>query len=230
MVDGQLEIKLWPKDDRPREKLFKYGEHSLSNAELIAILLGSGTRGQNAVDLGRSIFIKFGSFGNMSHTDIKNWSEFKGLGKAKIAKIKAGLEIGRRFSEEKTKDTRYKITSSRDAVDILMPRMRDLKKEIFKVMLLNSQNKIIEIIEIEEGTVNQAHPIIREIFQKALQYFSAAIICLHNHPSGNPHPSPEDKEFTKRLVEAGSILQIKALDHIIIGKKRYFSFVDKGLI
>lgn len=223
-------IKSWPKEDRPREKLFRAGEHSLSNTELIAILLRSGTEGQSAVDLARKIFSKFGSFSKMSHTDICQWKEFKGLGTAKIAQIKAALEIGRRFREEDVKDTRPKIESSKDVVDILMPRMRDLKKEVFKVLLLNSQNIIIEIIEVEEGTVNHANPIIREIFQKALQYFAASIICLHNHPSGDPRPSQEDKEFSRRLAEAGNVLQIKTLDHIIIGNSNYFSFTDQDLI
>jgi len=114
--------------------------------------------------------------------------------------------------------------------DILMSRMRDLKKEIFKVLLLNSQNKIIDVIEVEEGTVNQANPIIREIFQKALQNFTTYIICVHNHPSGNSQPSNEDEVFTQQLVEAGEILQIKVLDHIIIGDNNYFSFADGGLM
>ncbi|MCU0652256.1 MAG: DNA repair protein RadC [Candidatus Omnitrophica bacterium] len=223
-------IKLWPKEDRPREKLFRFGEHSLSNAELVAILLGSGVRGQSALDLAREIIFVFGNLGKMAHTDIRRWREIKGLGDAKIAQIKAALEIGRRFGEEKVKETRPKIKSSQDAADILMPRMRDLQKEVFKVLLLNSQNRVIDIVETEEGTVNQAHPIIREIFQQAMQYFAAAIICLHNHPSGDPRPSQEDKEFTQQLAVAGTVLQIKTLDHIIIGNNKYFSFADKGLI
>jgi len=227
---GKTNIKSWPEEDRPREKLFRVGEHFLSNAELIAILLGSGVRGCSALDLGREIMAVFGSFSRMSHSDIRCWKAVKGLGNAKIAAIKAALEISRRTGEEKARDNRPKIKSAQDAVNILMPRMRDLKKEIFKVLLLNSQHRIIQIIEAEAGTVNQAHPIIREIFQQALQYFAAAIICLHNHPSGDPRPSQEDKEFTGQLTVAGTVLQIKTLDHIIIGNNRYFSFADKGLI
>jgi DNA repair protein RadC len=226
----QKGIMGWPKDERPREKLFKAGEHTLSNAELIAILLRSGVKGQSAVDLSRKILSKFGGFRNMSHTDIRDWKELKGLGIAKIAQIKAALEIGRRFREEEAKDTRRKIKSAKDVVEIFIPRMRDLKKEVFKVLLLNSQNRIIEMMEVEEGTVNQANPIIREVFQKALQHFAASIICIHNHPSGNPRPSREDRKFTRELVRAGQILQIKILDHIIIGNNNYFSFLDKDLI
>jgi len=223
-------IKSWPQEDRPREKLFRTGEHSLSNTELIAILLRSGVKGESALDLARKVYCEFGSFRKMSHTDIRRWEEIKGLGKAKIAQIKAAIEIGRRLCEERDRPSRLRIECSKDAADILMPRMRDLKKEVFKVLLLNSENRIIEIVEAEEGTVNQAFPIIREIFQKALQYFAVSIICLHNHPSGNHSPSPEDKDFTKRLIEAGNALQIKTLDHIIIGSNGYFSFLDENLI
>jgi len=223
-------IKLWPEKDRPREKLFKSGEHALSDTELLAILLGNGTRGENAVDLARRIYLKFGSFRKMSHVDMRDWKGFRGLGSAKVAKIKAALEIGRRFGEEQARDSRVKIRSSKEAALVLMPRMRDLKNEIFKVLLLDSENRIIEIVEIEEGTVNQACPMIREVFQKALQYFAASIICFHNHPSGNYRPSPEDKNFTEQLICASRALQIKTLDHIIIGKNGYFSFADRGMI
>ena len=220
-------IKSWPKDDRPREKLFKEGEHKLSNTELLAILLRSGVKGESAIDLARKILQKFRTFRNMSHTDIRDWKEFKGLGPAKIAQIKAAIEIGRRFGEEKIEE-KPKIESSKDAVDILMPRMRDLKKEIFKIALLNSQNRIIDIIEVEEGTVNKATPMIREIFQKASQNFATSLICVHNHPSGKITPSTEDREFTKELFKAGKIMQVNVLDHVIIGDDSYYSFADKG--
>lgn len=217
-------IKSWPKEDRPREKLLKNGEHTLSNSELLAILLRTGTHGASALDIARNILKKFKTFRNMGHTDILDWKEFKGLGSAKIAQIRAAIEIGRRFGEE-TLSKKQKIKSAKDVVDMLMPRMRDLKKEVFKAVLLNSQNQIIEIEEITEGTVNKAAPIIREIFQKAMQYFAAAIICVHNHPSGSPEPSREDKAFTDELVAAGNVLQIKVLDHVIIGDGQWKSIL-----
>ena len=223
-------INNWPEEDRPREKLLKKGEHTLSNSELLAIILRTGTKGQSAIDLARGVLEKFKTFRNMSHTDLFHWRKIKGLGVAKIAQIKAAIEIGRRFREEQIKQVQPKMESAKDVANILMPRMRDLKKEIFKVLLLNSQNRIIDITEVEEGTVNQANPIIREIFYRALQDFAAFIICVHNHPSGNPQPSQEDKEFTQKLVQAGEALLIKALDHIIIGDNSYFSFADEGLI
>ena len=223
-------IKTWPEDDRPREKLLKNGEHTLSNSELLAILLRSGVKGQSAIDLARKILEKFKTFRNMSHTDLLQWEEFKGLGVAKITQIKAAIEIGRRFREDEVKENQPKIESSKDIVDILMPRMRDLKKEVFKIVLINSQNRIIDIFETEEGTVNKANPIIREIFQKALQNYATSLICVHNHPSGKPAPSKEDREFTEELFKAGKIMQVAVLDHVIIGDNEYYSFADEGLI
>jgi DNA repair protein RadC len=223
-------IKSWPKDERPREKIFKKGEHTLSNTELLAVLLRSGVKGQSALDLAREILQRFNTFRNISTADLASWKEIKGLGIAKIAQIKAAIEIGRRFREEEMKDKRIKIKSSKDVAEIFMPRMRDLKKEVFKVLLLDSQNRIIDILEIIEGTVNQVNPIIREIFQKALQNFSTYIICIHNHPSGNFMPSREDEEFTKEIARAGKIMQIKILDHIIIGNNGYYSFTDEGIM
>jgi len=223
-------IICWPREDRPREKLLKNGEHTLSNSELLAILLRTGTKGISAIDLARHILEQFKTFRNMSHTDAARWRNFKGLGIAKMAQIKAAIEIGRRFREEDVKEEAPQITSSQDIVDILMPRMRDLKKEIFKVVLLDSRNRIIEIVDESEGTVNQANPIMREIFQKVLQYFAAAIICLHNHPSGNVEPSHEDRNFTEKLVQAGKLMQVIVLDHIIIGNDAHYSFADEGLV
>lgn len=166
----------------------------------------------------------------MSQTDLREWKEFKGLGPAKIAQIKAALEIGRRFSEERLQDDRPQIKSAKDIVDILMPRMRDLKIEVFKAVFLNSQNRVIEIVDISEGTVNQANPIIREIFKRAIEHFAAAVICVHNHPSGNPLPSPEDRAFTLKLHEAGKIMQIKVLDHIVAGNHCHYSFAEEGAL
>jgi len=223
-------IKYWPRSDRPREKLFNYGEHNLSDSELLAILLRSGTKGQSAVDLARRVLKRFKTFRSMSRTELSDWDKFKGLGVAKVAQIKAAIEIGRRFREEEVKERRPKINSSQDVAIILMPRMRDLRKEVFKILLLDSRNRVIDLIEVEEGTVNQANPIIREVFQRALQNFAASVICVHNHPSGDPQPSQEDKVFTQEMVQAGKILQVRALDHVIIGDNRYFSFADEELM
>jgi len=219
-------INNWPKDDRPREKLLKSGERALSNAELLAILLRSGVKGQSAVDLSRTILAKFGSFRNMSHTDIRDWKELKGLGQAKITQIKAALEIGRRFREDEASVGKQKIASAKDIVDIVMPQLRDLKTEVFKVIYLDSDNRIINILDTAVGTVDQAFPIVREIIHTALQKFSKSVICVHNHPSANITPSAQDKKFTKDLSDAGKLMEIKLLDHIIIGDGKYYSFAD----
>ena len=223
-------IKNWPEDDRPREKLLRNGEHTLSKSELLAILLRTGSKDQSALDLARKIMKKFKTFRNMSHTDIRDWTEFKGMGNAKIAQIKAALDIGRRFREDELKEEKTKIESSKDIVDILMPRMRDLKKEIFKAVMLDSQNKILDIVEITKGTVNQVIPVMREIFHKALELFAVKLICVHNHPSGDAAPSKKDDIFTYELIRAGRIIGINVIDHIIIGNNEYFSFLDKGKI
>lgn len=223
-------IKSWPEDDRPREKLLKRGARALSNSELLAILLRTGVQGNSAIDLARQIIDKFGTFRNMNHTDMREWKEFKGLGPAKIAQLQAALEIGRRFREDEVLSVKQKIASARDVVTIIMPQMRDLKTEVFKVVYLNSNNRIIDISNAATGTVNHAMPIVREIIHAALQKFVAAIICVHNHPSANIAPSPEDKKFTQELTAAGKLMGIKVLDHVIIGDGSYFSFADEGLM
>ena len=223
-------IKSWPQDDRPREKLLKKGAGALSNSELLAILLRTGVKGVSAIDLARKMLAKFGTFRNMSHTDARAWEEFKGLGPAKIAQIKAALEIGKRFREDEVLPPKQKIATAKEVVDIIMPQMRDLKTEVFKVVYLNSNNKIIDIADAAYGTVNQAAPIVREIIHGALQKFAAAIICVHNHPSANISPSAEDKKITGELSAAAKLLGIRMLDHIIIGDGSYFSFADEGLI
>ena len=223
-------IKNWPEDDRPREKLLKNGSQSLSNSELLAILLRTGTKGTSAIDLARDILNKFGSFRNMTHTDSSSWKEFKGLGSAKIAQLQAALEIGRRFREVEVKTEKQKVSSAKDVINILSPQMRDLKTEVFKVVYLDSNNGIIDIVEIAKGTVNHASPIVREIIHSTLQKFATAIICVHNHPSSDITPSSQDKKFTKELHDATKLMEVRLIDHIIIGNADYFSFADEGIL
>lgn len=230
MSQSYQPITQWPLDDRPREKLIRYGETQLSDAELLAILLRTGVRGYSAIDLSRQIMSKFKTFRNMSHTDTREWNEFKGLGPAKIALIKAALEIGRRFREQEQRSNPIIINHADEAAAILMPQMRDLKIEVFKVILLNNQNRIIEVVEQVRGTVNQANPFIREIIQLAIQKFALSIICVHNHPSGLVQPSEADRRFTRKLADASKILEINLLDHIIIGDGDFYSFADQGLL
>lgn len=223
-------IRNWPRDDRPREKLLRKGPGALTNSELLAILLRTGVAGTSAMDLARQLVERFGSFRNMSHTDLRDWRDLKGLGPAKIAQIMAALEIGRRFREDEALIAKQKIASARDIVEILRPRMRDLKTEVSKVVYLNSDNRIIDINDAAQGTVNHARPIIREILHTALQKYAVAVICVHNHPGGNATPSPEDNAFTMELSAAGNLVGIKVLDHIIIGGDTFYSFANDGLL
>ncbi len=220
----------WPEADRPREKLLRNGEHALSDSELLAIVLRTGSKGESAIDLARKILVKFGTFRNMSHTDSRDWNEFKGLGQAKIAQIKAALEIGRRYRENEVTTGKQKIASAKDIVDIVMPQLRDLKTEVFKVIYLDSNNRIIDIVDAANGSVDRAFPIVREIIHAALQKFAKSLVCIHNHPSANITPSNEDKKFTKELCDGAKLMEIKVLDHIIIGDNQYYSFADQGEI
>jgi len=224
-----LSIRNWPEDDRPREKLLKYGEQALSNAELLAILIRTGTAGKSAIDLGRELLAKFKSLRAMSSVDISEFKQIAGLKDAKIAQIKAAIELGRRMiSEEKA--FHGVVKSSADVVDFLMPLMRDLKKELFKILLLDKGNRISEVIDIDMGTVGSVNPSVREILLTALKYQSPAMILAHNHPSGNIEPSEGDKRLTKDLVKAALAMELRIFDHVIIGENRYFSFADEGLI
>lgn len=220
-------INNWPEDDRPREKLLKRGPRALSNSELLAILLRTGTPGVSAIDLARNVLKKFGTFRNMAHTDARDWKEFKGLGPAKIAHIQAALEIGRRFREDELIAGKQKINSAKDLAQILMPQMRDLKTEIFKVVYLDNLNRLIDIEDAAKGTVNHAVPIVREIIHSALQKFAVSIICAHNHPSGHVQPSKSDESFSFELAQAGKLMRVNVLDHIIVGQDTYYSFENK---
>ncbi|MFQ5963880.1 MAG: DNA repair protein RadC [Candidatus Scalinduaceae bacterium] len=224
MKKHNTSIKGWPKEDRPREKLLKNGEHTLSDSELLAILLRTGIKGQSAIDLARGILRKFKTFHNMSHTDMRDWKDFKGLGNAKIAQLKAAIEIARRFNNREEKGKKKTIKFTEEVVELFKSRMGGLKNEVFKAILCDARNRIIEVVEIAHGTPTESYPIVREIMSKALQSFASGIICIHNHPFGEPNPSKEDETFTSALKEAGKFMDIKLLDHIIFGEEEFYSF------
>ncbi|MBW2559768.1 MAG: DNA repair protein RadC [Deltaproteobacteria bacterium] len=224
-----IPISEWSEDDRPREKLLKYGEHALSNAELLAILIRTGTPGRSAVDIGREVLHRFKSLRAMSGADISEFREINGLKNAKIAQIKAAIELGRRMlSEEKT--LADPIRHSSDVANLLMPLMRDLKKERFVLLLLDGRNAVSDMVDIDYGTVDRANPYIRDIIQTAIRNNAPSVIVAHNHPSGATTPSENDKAFTRSLMMAAKATGINFFDHIIIGNDRYFSFADKGFI
>lgn len=222
-------IRNWPEDDRPREKLLKFGEHTLSNAELLAILIRTGISGKSAVDLGRELLHKFKTLRAMSGIDISEIKQISGLKGAKISQIKAAIELGRRMMSEE-KALIGTVKSSSDVADYLMPLMRDLKKELFKVILLDKRNYITDIVDIEIGTVDRVNPSIRDILLTALKYQAPAIIVIHNHPSGDIEPSEADKSLTQNLIMIATAMELRIFDHIIVGENRYFSFADEGLV
>ncbi|MFH1863840.1 MAG: DNA repair protein RadC [bacterium] len=219
----------WPEDDRPREKLLKFGEHTLSNAELIAILIRIGTPGKSAVDIARELLQKFKTLRAISSMDITEFKQITGLKDAKITQIRAALELGRRLMSEE-KALIGSIKKSSDVADFLMPLMRDLKKEWFKLLLLDKRNSITDVIDIEKGSVDKVSPSIREILHTAIKFQAPALIMAHNHPSGDIEPSDADKSLTRALVIAASAMELRIFDHIIIGNNQYFSFADEGLI
>ena len=222
-------VSNWPEEERPRERLLKSGAHTLTNAELLAILLRVGVKGKSAVDLARQIIREAKGLRGLDKLEPKDLYSIKGLSDAKIVQIKASIELGKRILEESRK-VEDVASSSRKAYDLLFPRMRDLKKEVFRVIFLNSQNQVIDIVTAHEGTVTMSSVYVREIISLANKFGAAAMIFAHNHPSGEPKPSSEDKAITEDLVFAGRIMKIKVLDHIIIGEEQYFSFADEGLI
>lgn len=223
-------IKEWPEDDRPREKLIKCGTSVLSDAELLAILLrtGDAATGRNALDIARDLLKRFGGLRNVAGREVRELCEVSGIGPVKAAQVKAAVEVGRRL--EGPDVDRVAFGSSTDVANYFLPRLRDLKKEVFKVLLLDARNKLIKEVTISEGslTASIVHP--REVFKPAILESAAAVIFVHNHPSGDPTPSQDDLKITAQLVEAGRMIDIRVLDHIIVGHRTFTSLASKGLI
>lgn len=225
-------IKEMPMDERPQEKMMRHGAGSLSNAELIAVIIRTGTRAATSVDVGRQVMKSFendlSQFYHMDILELERNKKLPGIGKVKACQIKAAIELGIRANRRNPMEV--KITSPQNVADLLMDEMQYLKQECFKILLLDTKNKVIKVEGISMGILNASlvHP--REVFVKAIRQHSAAIILAHNHPSGDPDPSPEDKNITKRLYEAGELLGIPVLDHIIIGRGTFISFKQEKLI
>jgi DNA repair protein RadC len=225
--DLNIRIKDLPYEERPRERLIKYGPQVLSNAELIAIIIGTGSRRENAISLAQKLITEERGLKFIVNSSVEKLANIRGIGIAKAVKLKAAVELGRRLMLS-TQGENFSVTSPEDVINLLMEEMRYLSKEHFKVVMLNVKNKIIAIETISIGSLNTSivHP--REVFKAAIERSASSIILVHNHPSGDPTPSREDVEVTKRLVEAGNILGIKVLDHVIIGDGRGISLKEKG--
>lgn len=230
MADVNYTIKQIPLQERPREKLIKLGPQALSNSELMAIILRVGSNKDTAITLSQKILNhEERGLRNIADTNIDLLLEFHGISHAKAAQLMAAVELGRRVSRIDI-DDRFKVTSPQDIANYLMEDMRYLKKEHFKIITLDTKNKILDICTISIGSLNSSivHP--REVFHEAVKKSAASIILIHNHPSGETQPSREDISITKRLIEAGELMGIKVLDHIIIGDGVYLSFKEENII
>ena len=229
MVESSYKITRWPKKERPRERLLEHGSQHLSETELLGILIGKGTRTKTAIDLARELLDRYESLQKLFSRSPSELTSVKGIGTAKAATLSAAFELARRI--ESRGDTAKKaFKRSSDVASSYLPLMRDLRKEVFRVLLLNRANRLIKEVTISEGTLDASivHP--RDVFREALLEPAAGIILIHNHPSGNPAPSEEDLRITKQLVEAGRLLGIKVYDHIILAGESYRSLSDDGLI
>jgi len=229
-IAPKLSIKTWAEDDRPREKMLNKGRSVLTNTELIAILIASGNREESAVDVAKRILTSVNNdLNRLGQLSLRDLMKFKGIGKAKAISISAALELGRRRKEAEVVNV-SKVKASREAFDILYPYLADLDHEQFYVLTLNRNNSIIEAVKISQGGVTGTVADTKLIFKAAIDRLASSIIIAHNHPSGNLKASEADITLTKNLKQAGELLEIPLLDHLIIAGKNYLSFADQGMM
>ena len=227
---GNIRVNDIPLNERPMEKLLQFGVESLSNEELLAILLRTGTKGENVIDLSKRVLIELDGLDGLLNVSFEEASKIKGIKKVKACQIISMMELVNRVRTLKSKNENLKISSPKDVSSLLINEMSNLKQEVFKLILLNTKNVVIGTKDVFKGTLNSSivHP--REVFKEAIQRGSANIIVCHNHPSGDPTPSKEDIDITLRIKECGKIMGIGLLDHIIIGNNKYVSLKEKGII
>jgi DNA repair protein RadC len=225
-----IKITDWAVEDRPREKLYQKGSSYLSDAELLAILIGSGTRKRSAVDLGRELLSmvnnNLNSLGKLSISDL---TKIHGIGNARAVTIAAALELGRRRKLAEMPDV-PQIRCSKDVFDLLNPLLSDLAYEEFWILFLNRSNKVINRMKLSQGGISGTVTDVRMVMKKAIEFLASGIIVCHNHPSGNLNPSESDTRITQKIKEAGNIMDIQLLDHLILSEKDYYSFADNGLL
>ena len=230
METTNFSIKYWAEDDKPREKLMLKGKSVLSDAELIAILIGSGSRNESAVQLSKRILASVDNNLNaLGKLSVKQLTHFKGLGEAKAISIVAATELGRRRNSEESPEL-SKITSSKAVFEIMQPIIGELPHEEFWVLYLNNSNKVVYKAQISKGGITGTVVDTRIIYKTALEHGATSIILVHNHPSGTLVASEADKQITRKLKEAGKHLDIPVLDHVIVTEKSYFSFADEGIL
>lgn len=225
-------IKEWPEEERPRERLLRNGAGDLSTAQLMAVILRTGGREKSALEMSREILHIFADLGAIEDATVSELSAVRGMGAAKIAQLKSAFELGRRriMNGKSGKGARPRFQNSKDVYEYYMPRLSGLKKERFLCVLLDSKNRFFRDTVVSEGTLTASlvHP--REVFRNAIKEAAASVIFVHNHPSGDPSPSRDDLEITRRLVETGKIIGIPVLDHVVIGNNTYCSVLEKRFI
>jgi DNA repair protein RadC len=221
-------IKELPSSERPRERLLSHGANALSNAELLAIILRTGTLHENVVQFAQRLLASHGGLGGLVRANIAELMSEKGLGPAKVTQLKAALELGRRLLVAEP-DERPQIRTPADAANLVISEMGFLEQEHLRIMLLDTKNRVVDTTEIYVGSLNTSLIRVGELFREAIRRNCASLIVLHNHPSGDPTPSPEDVAVTQQIVAAGELLDIEVLDHLIIGRQRFVSLKQQGL-
>jgi DNA repair protein RadC len=214
--------------DRPRERLETLGPQALTNAELIAILLRVGVKGESAVDVGQRLLTKFRGLSGLHRVPFAELKEQHGIGEAKASQIKAAIELGRRLNSE-SPDEKPSINSPADAADMVRYEMSALEQEHLRVILLDRRNRVLDIVEVYKGSVNSSQVRVGEVFREAVRKNASAVIVIHNHPSGDPTPSPDDVAVTRAIVQSGKLLDIEVLDHLVIGEGKWISLKERGL-
>jgi DNA repair protein RadC len=223
-------IKSWAEADRPREKMLNHGRTVLTDAELIAILIGSGTHALSAIDVGKNVLLEVNNdLNHLAKFSVKELMKFRGIGQAKAISIIAALELGRRRKESAVKE-KPKITSSQDAYEQLTSVMLDLHHEEFWVIMMNRANRVIRMKRVSSGGISGTVADVKIIFKEAIDQMASSLILAHNHPSGNRNPSEQDIRLTKKMKESGLLLDIPVLDHIIFAEDKYYSFADEAML
>ena len=225
-----IKITDWAVEDRPREKLIQKGTGSLSDAELLAILISSGTKNKSAVDLGRELLLMVNNnLNSLGKLTVADFTKIHGIGPARAVSIAAALELGRRRKVEELPEL-PQIRCSKDVFDLISPVLSDLQYEEFWILFLNRSNKVINRVKLSQGGISGTVTDVRIIMKKAIESLASGIIVVHNHPSGNLNPSESDTRITQKIKESGNIMDIQLLDHLIVSDREYYSFADNGLL
>jgi DNA repair protein RadC len=228
VAEYRLAVRDWPASEQPREKLQQFGPGSLSNAELIAILLRVGSVGEDVVSLSQRLLVQYGGLAGLHQAIFATLAAEHGMGQAKTSALKAALELGRRLLLDPGQE-RMRISSPDDVAQLLMMEMHNLEQECLRTVLLNTKNMVLAAPTIYQGSVNSTSFRVGELFREAVRHNATALILVHNHPSGDPTPSPEDVQVTRTLVEAGKMMDIEVLDHLVIGRGKYVSLKERRL-